>query len=88
MPDDAAASASPRSDVVRALREAAVTALIGFGLFLPLIGHIILTVMIVQDDLTSTEKLLWLILVWLVPVVGPLLYLLIGQRRNRLLSQL
>jgi phospholipase D-like protein len=57
-------------------------------LFLPLIGHIILTVMILQDDLTSTEKLLWLILVWLVPVVGPLLYLLIGQRRNRLLSQL
>ena len=56
-------------------------------LFLPLIGHIILTVMIVQDDLTSTEKLLWLILVWLVPVVGPLLYLLIGQRRNRLLNQ-
>ena len=56
-------------------------------LFLPVIGHIILTVMILQDDLTTTEKLLWLILVWVVWWIGPLLYLLIGQRRNRLLNQ-
>jgi Phospholipase_D-nuclease N-terminal len=57
-------------------------------LFVPLVGHIILTVMILGDDLSSSEKLLWLLLVWLVPIVGPLLYLVIGQRRNRLLSQL
>ena len=56
-------------------------------LFIPLVGHIILTVMIIGDDLTSSEKLLWLVLVWLVPIVGPLLYLLFGQKRNRLLSQ-
>jgi hypothetical protein len=41
--------------------------------------------MIIGDDLSTTEKLLWLLLVWLVPVAGPLLYLLLGQRRNRLL---
>jgi phospholipase D-like protein len=54
-------------------------------LFVPLVGHIFLTVMIIGDDLSNTEKLLWLLLVWLVPVAGPLLYLLLGQRRNRLL---
>jgi hypothetical protein len=54
-------------------------------LFVPLVGHIFLTVMIIGDDLSTTEKLLWLLLVWLVPVAGPLLYLLLGQRRNRLL---
>ncbi|HKT39345.1 MAG TPA: PLDc N-terminal domain-containing protein [Ktedonobacterales bacterium] len=54
-------------------------------IFVPLVGHIFLTVMIIGDDLSNTEKLLWLLLVWLVPVAGPLLYLLLGQRRNRLL---
>ncbi len=54
-------------------------------IFVPLVGHIFLTVMIIGDDLSNREKLLWLLLVWLVPVAGPLLYLLLGQRRNRLL---
>jgi hypothetical protein len=54
-------------------------------LFVPLVGHIFLTVLIIGDDLSNTEKLLWLLLVWLVPVAGPLLYLLLGQKRNRLL---
>lgn len=54
----------------------------------PVIGHIILTVMILFDDLSGGEKLLWLIVVWLIPFLGPLLYLLLGQRRNRLMSQL
>jgi hypothetical protein len=54
-------------------------------LFIPIIGHIILTFMILDDDLTTTEKVLWLVIVWgLLPVVGPLLYLLLGQRKNRL----
>lgn len=59
--------------------------LVAVCLFVPLVGHIFLTVLIIGDNLTSTEKLLWLLLVWLVPVAGPLLYLLLGQRRNRLL---
>ncbi len=53
-------------------------------LFLPLIGHIILTVMIARDYLTFPEKVIWLIAVWAIPVLGPLLYLLVGQRSNRL----
>ena len=52
-------------------------------IFIPLVGYIILTVMILGDDLSSGEKLLWLLIVWLVPFVGPFLYLLLGQRRNR-----
>jgi hypothetical protein len=42
--------------------------------------------MILADDLNCGEKVLWLILVWFVPVIGPLLYLLIGQRQNRVLA--
>ena len=57
-------------------------------IFVPILGHIILTIMILGDDLSSGEKLLWLILVWVVWFVGPFLYLLLGQRRNRLFSQL
>ena len=56
--------------------------------FVPLVGHIILSFIIVQDDLSSMEKLLWLVVIWLLPVIGPFLYLLLGQRRNRLLSRL
>ncbi|HEY7356443.1 MAG TPA: PLDc N-terminal domain-containing protein [Ktedonobacterales bacterium] len=56
--------------------------------FIPIIGHIILTVIILGDDLSCGEKVLWLLVVWLLPVIGPLLYLLIGQRRDRLVSRL
>lgn len=57
-------------------------------IFIPILGHIILTVMILGDDLSSGEKLLWIIVVWVLPFLGPFLYLLLGQRRNRLFSQL
>lgn len=54
-------------------------------LFVPIVGHIILTFMILDDDLTTAERVLWLVIVWgLLPVAGPLLYLALGQRRNRL----
>lgn len=56
--------------------------------FIPIIGHIILTFMILGDELSCGEKVLWLLVVWLLPVVGPLLYLIIGQRRDRLVSRL
>jgi|GEM_PF-990123 len=55
-------------------------------IFIPLVGHIILTVMILDDDLTLAEKLLWLVVVWFIWFLGPFLYLLFGQRRNRLLG--
>ncbi|HEV2235149.1 MAG TPA: PLD nuclease N-terminal domain-containing protein [Ktedonobacterales bacterium] len=54
---------------------------------LPLVGHIILTVYILDDFLSLPEKAIWLVIVWAVPILGPLLYLLIGQRRNRVLGQ-
>ncbi len=53
---------------------------------LPLVGHIILTVYIFDDFLSLPEKVLWLVIVWAIPILGPLLYLLVGQRRNRVLA--
>lgn len=57
-------------------------------IFVPVLGHVVLTVMILTDDLSTGEKLLWLVIIWLVWFLGPFLYLLLGQRRNRLMSQL
>jgi len=57
-------------------------------ILVPIVGHIILTIIILGDDLSLGEKILWLLVVWLLPFLGPLLYVLIGQRRNRLLSQI
>jgi Phospholipase_D-nuclease N-terminal len=57
-------------------------------IFVPIIGHIVVTVMILGDDLSSGEKLLWLVVVWVFWFIGPFLYLLLGQKRNRLFSQL
>ncbi|MBV9712493.1 MAG: PLDc_N domain-containing protein [Ktedonobacteraceae bacterium] len=51
--------------------------------FIPGVGHIIETVMILQDDHTPVGMLAWLLLIWLVPFIGPLLYLLFGQRHSR-----
>lgn len=55
-------------------------------ILVPIVGHIVLTVLILGDNLTASEKLLWLIVVWAVPFLGAFLYLLLGQRRNRLLG--
>lgn len=52
-------------------------------IFVPLVGHIILTLMILGDDLSTSEKFLWLVVIWLIPFLGPFLYLLLGQRRDR-----
>lgn len=51
--------------------------------FIPLVGHVIETVMVLQDDHSALGMLGWLLLIWLIPFVGPLLYLLFGQRRSR-----
>ena len=48
--------------------------------FLPVIGHIIETVMILEDDHSPVGTILWLLIIWLIPFVGPFLYLLFGQR--------
>jgi len=52
----------------------------------PLLGHIIVTVMALEDDHTFSGKLIWLAVIWLMPIpviIGPLLYLLFGQKRPR-----
>jgi hypothetical protein len=52
----------------------------------PILGDIVCTVYIVQDDLTFAEKVLWILACWFTQWIGRTLYLLIGQKRNRLLS--
>ena len=47
--------------------------------FLPTVGQVILTFMILEDQDSAAMMILWLALVWLVPFIGPLLYLLFGQ---------
>ncbi|HEY8324293.1 MAG: PLD nuclease N-terminal domain-containing protein [Ktedonobacterales bacterium] len=76
---------NPRSGGMGCLTATALALVI---IFIPIVGHIILTVMILGDDLSSGEKVLWLIVVWVFWFIGPFLYLLLGQRRNRLFSQL
>src|SRR6478672_9257129 len=49
--------------------------------FVPVLGHIILTAIILRDDLKFWEKLAWIVVIWVVWWVGPFLYLLLGQRR-------
>lgn len=48
--------------------------------FLPLVGQFILTLLVLEDDHSLVGTMLWLVLIWAVPFVGPLLYLLFGQR--------
>jgi hypothetical protein len=55
-------------------------------LLFPVVGQVLLTFMVLGDELTAAEKILWLIAIWAVPIIGPLFYLLLGQRRNRVLS--
>lgn len=55
-------------------------------IFLPVVGHLILTPIILADDLTVSEKIIWLVVIWVFWFIGPFLYLLFGQRRNRLLG--
>ena len=54
--------------------------------YVPLLGHIIETVMVIEDDHTLSGKILWLAVIWLMPIpviIGPLLYLLFGQKPHR-----
>jgi hypothetical protein len=51
--------------------------------FVPLLGHILATLMALDDDRSVLGKFLWIAVIWLLPpwvILGPLLYLLFGQR--------
>ncbi|GCF06620.1 PLD nuclease N-terminal domain-containing protein [Dictyobacter arantiisoli] len=48
--------------------------------FIPVVGHIIETIFILEDDHSFLGKIFWLVIVWCIPFLGALLYLLFGQR--------
>ena|SRR5579863_3439453 len=52
----------------------------------PLLGHLLATLMALEDEHSPAGKILWIAIIWLTPpwvVLGPLLYLLFGQRPRR-----
>ncbi len=51
--------------------------------FIPVIGHIIETVMVFDDEHSAVGTILWLLVIWSTPFIGPLLYLLFGQHGRR-----
>ncbi len=51
--------------------------------FLPIIGQIILTFMVFEDEHSFVGTILWLLIIWAIPFLGPLMYLLFGQRTGR-----
>jgi hypothetical protein len=53
--------------------------------FIPIVGHIIETVMVFDDDHSAVGTILWLVVIWTTPFIGPLLYLLFGQRRQHVM---
>ncbi len=55
-------------------------------ILVPVVGDVACTVLIIGDDLTVGEKILWIVACWLTQWIGRTLYLLVGQRRNRLLG--
>jgi phospholipase D-like protein len=52
------------------------------ALFFPIVGQIVLTVDILFLHVNTREKLAWIFFIWVMPFVGPLLYLLVGPRRT------
>jgi hypothetical protein len=53
--------------------------------FVPLLGHIIATIMVLEDDHSLAGTVLWLAAIWLIPFLGAFLYLLFGQRRSHVM---
>ena len=53
--------------------------------FVPLVGHIIETVMVLEDDHSLSGTILWLVIIWALPFVGPFLYLFFGQKQQRVM---
>ena len=51
--------------------------------FLPLVGQFILTLMVLEDGHSPSGTVLWLVVIWAIPFIGPLMYLLFGQQSAR-----
>jgi len=53
--------------------------------FIPIVGHIIETFMLFEDEHSPVGNILWLVIIWTTPILGPLVYLLFGQRQQRVM---
>jgi phospholipase D-like protein len=53
--------------------------------FVPLLGHVIATIMVFEDDHSLAGTVLWLAAIWLIPFLGSFLYLVFGQRQRRVM---
>lgn len=53
--------------------------------FVPILGHIIATIMLLEDEHSAAGTVLWLAVIWLLPFLGCFLFLLFGQRRRRVM---
>ncbi len=56
-------------------------------LIIPVVGHIVAAILILLDDLTPAEKLLWLIVAEIFWPIGPFLYLLLGRRKESIFNR-
>ena len=46
-----------------------------------LVVNIIVTVQIVKSALGGGQKALWIILIWILPIIGLILYFLLGKKK-------
>jgi len=53
--------------------------------FVPILGHLIETVWVFEDDHSPAGTIVWLLIIWSTPIIGPLIYLLFGQRRRHVM---
>lgn len=51
--------------------------------FLPVIGQLVVTAMIFEEKHSFLGTILWLIIIWAIPFLGPFMYLLFGQQPER-----
>jgi hypothetical protein len=65
----------------------AITCLHLVALFIPILGQSLATIELIGDDLSPLSRVLWLVIIWLFPFLGPLLYEFFRQqRRNKMRS--
>src|SRR5260370_16865510 len=53
--------------------------------FIPVVGHIIETVMLFEDEHSAAGTILWLVVIWTTPFIGPLLYPLFRPRHKQVM---
>ena len=53
--------------------------------FVPILGHVIATLMVLEDNHSIAGTVLWLAIIWLLPFLGCFLFLMFGQRRRRVM---